>query len=216
MLDGLWRCLCPSIDAATLTATLQRPVIQPRRLPVIQRRNAATRAYSGLPDALEQRMSRPQAQPVSSEGTPIEKCYSPRWKPPTISSSKYAHDSHSSWVYRMWKRHRELPISFFDQHSAPYEALDGLRTETIVEGLRELILAESQYHGICNIVRYLVTRRNRKPDVFLYECLIKANIDLHHGSARVVANILEEMDSRGILPTPAIFHSVLDVSTRRA
>lgn len=215
VLDGLWRCLCPSIDAATLARTLQRPKAPSRRLAAIQCRNATTtRAQSTRSDESEPRLWRPQPQNVSAESAAAQALSGSRRPTSSTSSTGFAKDGHSQWVYRTWKKHRGLPVSFFDGQSSPYEALSKVSTAAIVEGLREMIMHERQYYGICNVVRYLVMHRDRKPDIFLYECLIKANADPSYGSAKVVANILEEMGSQGILPTPAIFHSVLDVSNK--
>ncbi|KAK9776652.1 hypothetical protein SCAR479_06697 [Seiridium cardinale] len=215
VLDDLWRCLCPSIDVATLHKTLQRPVISQHQPVAVQRRNTSTESHTPQTPETSQvqyrRIWRPQPQHDRTKGPFRDWKSGSRLGPTLISSSNDSQDDHARYIYRRWKRRPELPLSFFGGQGSPDEALDTVRTDVIVEGLRELTDLERQYHGICNAVRYLVTRRNRKPDVFLYECLIKANADPKHGSAKVVGNLLEEMESKGILPTRAIFHSILDV-----
>jgi hypothetical protein len=214
VLDGLWRCLCPSVDAATLHKTLRRPLLPSRQPVLAQKRTTSTETIAAPPPRNigqhSQPILTPQPEAERNRRASNERMVRSRWTP-LLHSSNAAEKDLARFIHRKWKRRPDLPKSFFSGQGSSEQELDGVRTEIIVEGLRELCDQERQYHGICKAVRYLVTRRNRKADVFLYECLIKANADPENGSAKVVGDLLDEMESTGVLPTPAIYHRVLEV-----
>lgn len=214
VIDGLWRCLCPSLDAAALHQTLRRPTIS-RRQPTAANtsRSASTAAIETQPQA--NAAIPPQEIQRSHHGRQSERHLARVWKdkskrapPHTATAAKLNHDR---YVYRKWKRHPTLPRSFFTGQGALDHELNNVGTDAIVEGLRELCESEGQYHGICNTVRYLVTKRNKKVDVFLYNCLIRANCDPKLGSAKAVGDMIEEMETTRVLPTAATYQSALEV-----
>ncbi|KAH8681321.1 hypothetical protein BX600DRAFT_18202 [Xylariales sp. PMI_506] len=198
VLDSLWRFLCPAIDTLTLSKALQAPVLPLRRRPSPNSRSQA-RCYGTLVGV--QRRDGGTGGKISQ----IKKVKS------TVGDRFGSDDSYARYIHRVWKRSPGLPLAIFDRQGSFDEALESIETDVLTESLRELVALEHQYHAICNIVRYLVTRRGRKPDVFLYECLIKANVDPKYGSAASVSNILKEMEAQRIIPTSAVYHGILDV-----
>ncbi|ORY65021.1 uncharacterized protein BCR38DRAFT_314822, partial [Pseudomassariella vexata] len=174
VIDGLWRCLCPSLDAITLSRALQKPTTplrRPRHLHLPCRRRYTTSA-------------------------------------PAMARSP----SFSQYMHRAWKRNRELPRTLFrGAHNFDDAMLDSIGTQTMLDTLRELQTLEQQYHSIAKIVHYLITKRREKPTAFLYECIIRANTDYKHGSAQIVADLLKEMETTGVLPTAGVYNAILDV-----
>lgn len=118
-----------------------------------------------------------------------------------------------AYIRRVSKRNRALPEILFLGETLDDHQLDKIESQTLLDTLRELLHVEGQYHKISRIVRFLVTRRQHKPDAFLYECLIGANIDPKHGSVQVVENLLREMDEMGIMPTATAYQAALEVSS---
>ncbi|CAJ2501843.1 Uu.00g046960.m01.CDS01 [Anthostomella pinea] len=90
--------------------------------------------------------------------------------------------------------------------------LDRIPTTTIYAALQELPQVEGTYHSIVKLVEYLVQERDQKPNVRLYECLIRANIDKNHGSAEVAGRLLQEMILYKIAATPQIYQALLEVT----
>ncbi|ETS83257.1 hypothetical protein PFICI_05133 [Pestalotiopsis fici W106-1] len=213
VIDGLWRCLCPSVDAAAFYQTLRRPAVSRRQPTAITSRSASTAAVETQPQ-LNATTTSPAIQwphhgrQAERHSARVWKHISKRAPPHTKTAAKV---SDKRYVHRKWKRHPTLPRSFFTDQGSSDEELHGASTDAIVEGLRELCESQGQYHGICNTVRYLVTNRNKKADVFLYNCLIQANCDPEFGSAEAVGDMLEEMESTRVLPTAATYQSVLEV-----
>lgn len=121
-----------------------------------------------------------------------------------------ADDAYDRYLQRL-SRKLQLPPSLFTSQSLCPAELQPVGTSVLLAALRELATLEGQYHSIATIVEYLVTTRGMKPDAFLYECLIKANIDPRHGSAQIVDLLLTEMENNGIVPTAAVYHGILDV-----
>jgi hypothetical protein len=198
--DGLWRCLCPSIDAAIFIRALRTPSAARRRFPdahPCQR----IRHYS--------LHVRPTAQPETSP--PGERHDKRRGGKFVHGSHEALEDDFSRYLFRFWKRHTWIPRSLFSRDRFYDESLEQVDTRVLIDSLRELIHLEGQYKTICHLVNYLVTRRSMKPNAFLYQCLIRANVDPGRGSAQVVANLLQEMESNGIACTSAVYHDVLDV-----
>jgi hypothetical protein len=201
VLDGLWRCLCPSVDSARLVKALQTPVFR-QRLPPIHRSIAKLHA--------------PHQQYVRTYGTLLRRrsgamTNETRYKKRVAENTDRVSQDRARYINRLWKRNPGLPLSLFGGQGSFDKALQSFDTRAIIDILREFVAIEGQYHAICKLVQYLVVNRQQKPDAFLYECLIKANVDPRYGSARVVANLLKEMESHGCLPTSAIYHGVLDV-----
>lgn len=196
--DGLWRCLCPSLDATTFSGMLRAPSIARRRpFAHVQPRRRLAAAHAQHHGTLNGPLSGPRREEKDSRRE-------------TQSSREFLDASYSRYIQRVWRRNAWIPPALL-RGQLSEDRLGKLEVNVLVEALRELMSLESQYHTICQVVRHLVTKRGRKPDAFLYQCLIRANVDPRHGSARVVADLLQEMRTRGVSPTNAVYHAVLDV-----
>lgn len=193
--------MCPAVDAAGFNRALQSPTI-PFGRPSLPRRTLRTSRHTQCERAHTWSASRTEERP--NKGT---RQYAPSNKDKTSSEATYAR-----YMYRVWKRNPSLPKTLFTTRGPTDKALNQASALVLAETLRELRGVEGQYHAIAKIVHHLVTEKHMKPDVFLYECLIRANVDPNLGSAQVVRLLLKEMEETRIIPTNGIYHAVLDVS----
>ncbi|KAK8042798.1 hypothetical protein PG994_013281 [Apiospora phragmitis] len=213
VMDGLWRCLCPSLDAKALSRALQQPVVLPSRTSTFLNRAhcapaapACTRSYSAV--------TPPIALKKASKYLQNENRVHPKPKELVRYPNKrrtQAQDAYERYFRRMAKRLPNIPPSLLTGNTPPESELDLIDTSTLLASLQELLRAQWQYHTVVAIIQHLVAKRGMKPDAFLYECLIKVNVDPKYGSAQIVENLLKEMESIGCLPTSAVYHGVLEV-----
>ncbi|KAI1881202.1 hypothetical protein JX265_000028 [Neoarthrinium moseri] len=211
--DGLWRCLCPSVDADALSRALRAPLASRNRPSAVHQARAVVKSPSLRARAYRAAVPRSYdlRGPLSSEELEgAEKEPHRRQRQRYASFKEYAEINYHRSLFRLWRRNSHLPLPMLRRGSLD-ESLDTVPTEKIVDTLREVTNLENQYHTICDMVHYLVTKRLMKPDVFLYTCLINANVDRRYGSASAVAKIFKEMESEGISPTSATFHVALNV-----
>lgn len=89
--------------------------------------------------------------------------------------------------------------------------LHKFRTQTIYESLRALQSLEDTYDSVVGIVEYLVKERGEQPNEFLYESLIRANVDPFRGSAEVARSLYKEMTNLGIQTSPRVYRALLEV-----
>ncbi|KAK8105360.1 hypothetical protein PG999_008719 [Apiospora kogelbergensis] len=210
-IDGLWRCLCPSVDAKALSIALRQPLDIPKGTLALYR---AHHAYTGPACARN----------YSTEKTPLSRRRPLQHQPRRHSKpsdddlvrAPNKRQTAAQWAYeryfmRMNKRLPNVPPSLLTGRPPSDADLQPIHTSTLLVALQELISAQWQYHTIVAIVEHLVTKRGIKPDAFLYECLIKVNVDPKYGSAQVVKTLLKEMETTGCLPTSAVYHGVLEV-----
>ncbi|KAK6827690.1 hypothetical protein PG987_011031 [Apiospora arundinis] len=211
-IDGLWRCLCPSVDAKALSRALQQPFVLPKRTPTFldlvphaYAGPACTRNYSTGESPLSRRrpyQHRPRRHPKPSDDDLV------RQPNKRQTAAQWAYER---YFMRMAQRLPDVPPSLLAGRPPSDTDLDLIDTSTLLVALQELLPAQWQYHTIVAIVEHLVAKRGMKPDAFLYECLIKVNVDPKYGSAQVVKTLLKEMETTGCLPTSAIYHGVLEV-----
>ncbi|KAK8052161.1 hypothetical protein PG993_003546 [Apiospora rasikravindrae] len=207
VIDGLWRCLCPSVDAQALSRALQQPLVPPRRTSTFLGHAhrtyagpAGTRNYSDVTPKKALKKASRHLQSITRVHPKSEGIV----RYPNRRRSQ-AQDAYERYFDRMAKRLPEIPPP------SPDSELDPIDTSTLLTSLQALLTAQWQYHTIVAIVQHLVGKRGMKPDAFLYECLIKVNVDPMYGSAQVVENLLKEMESTGCLANSAIYHGVLEV-----
>ncbi|KAJ8128783.1 hypothetical protein O1611_g4848 [Lasiodiplodia mahajangana] len=189
IVDGLWRCLCPSIDLASLS--------KPFNLWHVPRTRPATRR-------------------ILSKG-PQRQCRRQYGQDATRSSHNArehgeADKSRVAYLKRLANRNPWIPGAAFQDLDAFNIKLDKLSTRTIYAALKELQDAEDTYLPITRLVEYLVRERGERPNAALYESLIKANINTQYGSAKVAAQLLKEAQSHSIATTPEIYQALLEVT----
>ncbi|KAI8958473.1 hypothetical protein F5Y11DRAFT_336132 [Daldinia sp. FL1419] len=192
VLDGLWRCLCPSADIATLSKLL-RPRTCSRQQPIIS---------PGSNASISGRLGRRgyQRYAVAPRNNQPHDEYSP------------GEESRIEYLKRVAKRSPWVPGALFGDAETLATQLESIPTNTIYAAIKELTRAEDTYWSTVRLVEYLVRERKEKPNVVLYESLIRANIDKNHGSAEIAGRLLKEMERLGIPTTPQIYQALLEVT----
>ncbi|KAJ3561777.1 hypothetical protein NPX13_g8813 [Xylaria arbuscula] len=191
VLDGLWRCLCPSFDIASLSKPFSLHVPRPRSNTPFANRNPKSR-YS------QQQCRRQYAHATVLPTT-------------AARQSKGPEKSRRDYLIRLAKRSPWTPRAIFEGLDSFSAKLDNIPTPTIYAVLKELEDAEDTYYAITRFVEYLIKERGEKPNAALYESLIKANVNKQHGSAKVAGQLLKEVQSHNIPTTPEMYHALLKV-----
>lgn len=200
VIDGLWRCLCPSADVAVISKTFNLariPTTNPRPL----------RNIGGIrpgPKNQCQKTFHTISKRQHNDDTP--------------RSSKHEHDS--SWnenpeyfhyLRRALARNPWISRRFFGAPEELPDHLPNIDTKNIYDALSVLQNLEGTYDRIIMTVEHLVKERGEQPNERLYECLIKANVDPDRGSAESARSLAREMVEMGIQTSPRIYHALLEV-----
>ncbi|XXG94503.1 hypothetical protein Hte_000760 [Hypoxylon texense] len=192
VIDGLWRCLCPSVDIASLFR-LTRPSYSPR-----------------------QRLNPPFVHNPRTHGRQQRREY--RRVATTTSADQIRPDrdeverARIGYLKRLAKRSPWIPGALFEGIDSFATKLDRIPTKTIYAALKELPRAQGTYHSVVKLVEYIVKERKERPNAILYESLIKANVDKNYGSAEVASQLLKEIEKAGIPVTPQIYQALLEVT----
>ncbi|KAI0599992.1 hypothetical protein F4775DRAFT_547544 [Biscogniauxia sp. FL1348] len=192
VVDGLWRCLCPSVDVSWLSMPFSLSSLT-RQRPVIPHSVATS-----TPQGQYRRKYRLVATDVGmSHGRNYHEMYE---------------KSRIDYLRRLAKRSPWIPSALFEGVDSFSTKLERIPTSTIYAALQELQGVEETYFSIVKLVEYLVKERAQRPNAALYECLIRANVDKKYGSAEVAGQLLKEMESLGIPMTPQVYQAVLEVT----
>jgi hypothetical protein len=182
-IDGLWRCLCPSIDNLVASGTLRR--LRPLR-------NASVRPQVRTTKTLR---SQSRVQHLHT---------APRHQKIPIES-----DHHEA--PRIHSRYYDTTIrTTYNDPEPEYERLNRIPLPSLHDDLRQLATEPNKYHKITELVEYLVTFRE-KPCLLHYDALIRANADPYYGSAEVVGRLLRETKELGVGADSALYHGALQV-----
>jgi len=181
-IDGLWRCLCPSIDAIAVSqlslpvrGASVRPCLRTTQLVVSQpSRSCVSRSvHSKIEIKLEERNN---ATKTTIDNITPSRTPSANLKP-----------------------------------SSPYGSLDEVPITELHDTLRNIGTKNGAYKSIADLVEYIITSRGEKPSLLLYDALVRANADASHGSAKAIATLLQEVKDEKIVPDSNLYHSALQV-----
>ncbi|KAI0141125.1 hypothetical protein F4776DRAFT_550017 [Hypoxylon sp. NC0597] len=192
VIDGLWRCLCPSVDITTLSKLIG-PARNPRQRPI------PSPIYN---TQVTCRQSWREFRRV------VSRSYDDRRR----EEHDLVEESRIQYLKRIAKRSPWIPGALLGGVNAFTYKLEKIPTKTIYAALKELSRAEGSYLSIVSLVEYLVKERKEVPNTLLYESLIRANVDKNHGSAQVVSHLLDEMERLRIPTTPQIYQAILEVT----
>ncbi|KAE9363568.1 hypothetical protein N431DRAFT_550372 [Stipitochalara longipes BDJ] len=181
-IDGLWRCLCPAIDAIAPAQYVPSRAI-PRKVPALSKTSFLPRTR---PFHSSTRTQWGWASTASLTASDKEKF---RAIPPR---------KEESYDYRAPRG--RLPAKS-----------DHLEVPVLHEKLRSLSMEQESYHKITELVEYLIRDRGEKPALIHYDALIRANSDAEFGSAQVVRDLLDEMKEDEIVADSGLYHGVLRV-----
>lgn len=185
-IDGLWRCLCPSIDVIGSSLRLR---LAPTRTHVLGQTPKPAPFHTSTKRCYE------NYKPVAKEN--LELRPNPRYE-----------------QRRPGARANERLPRRYQREAAPYKSLselDALSLPEIHDKLRVLVTQSNSYHSICDLVTYLIVSRGEKPALHHYDALIRANSDAEHGSALVVRDLLRETDELQIRRDSRFYHGMLQV-----
>jgi hypothetical protein len=189
--DGLWRCLCPSIDSIVLS-------YNSRTLPTIRPRWHSLQSKS--PASL-----RPRTRPFHSTS---------RGQFKTSDEIGNLRLESASSIPRSGSRKPTLGYFRPSNGGPPATSSankDDIPSPQLHDRLRQMVTEEGRYHDIVELVEYLVTTRGEKPSLLHYDALIRANSDAAYGSVEVVRGLLQEMKESRILGDAGLYHGVLQV-----
>lgn len=201
-IDGLWRCLCPTINTLASAQAVPSRVI-PQKAPVRR---------TGIKQCLRSRTR------SFHSSTRSRKQWGKGW---ASNSGHTADPEDKSHTIPPFRKYDWIPIrKQFSNHEPPSSRRDdsdnlpGLEdtpTEHLHDRLRQMRTEEGAYHRTAELVEYLITVRGEKPALIHYDSLIRANSDAENGSADVVRDLLVEMKHEGIGPDSGLYHGVLQV-----
>lgn len=194
--DGLWRCLCPSIDIVSLSKPFNLwHIPRARPAPALAHRSALSRS----PQQQCQRQCRRQ----HGQAAPLPDH--------TARLHRASGGTRVAYLRRLSKRNPWIPGTVFHGLDSFSAKLDSIPTRTLYAALNELQGADKTYIPLTRLVEYLVKERGERPNATLYESLIRANVDKHYGSAKAAAQLLKEAQSHNIPTTLEMCQSLLDV-----
>lgn len=205
-IDGLWRCLCPSIDTIALSNLHSLSFI----------RNTAIRSQGG-----SERLSQPWTRRAfhTSHAARVEI----RREMVDYRTLKYKRQRFESGIRSLEKqREKDQEQKEPDRLVLKYNELgfpgaeynkefDALSTSELHDRLRQMASEEGRYHDVADLVEYLLRQRGEKPALYHYDALIRANADAEYGSAEIVRGLLNEMKEFGIGADAGLYHGVLQV-----
>ncbi|TVY40050.1 putative pentatricopeptide repeat-containing protein, mitochondrial [Lachnellula occidentalis] len=239
-IDGLWRCLCPSIDAisASCYATSTLPATKPSiRLATGSKRLIRRNFHTSI--RLRQRSpedAAPNAKQGFGDGKPFFTVES-RWEipirppqeslpdDPALSEAIDAAKANRITNVGAEKSHQTprnvnagLPLPSpinFAETSGPVRKVDAgvykSSTRDIYDRLRRVRTQQGAFKDILYLVHLLITEKEEKLSLFHYDSLIRANADAEHGSVDAVKLLLQEMKEEGIGGDSGLYHAVLEV-----
>ncbi|GAB1318922.1 hypothetical protein MFIFM68171_09132 [Madurella fahalii] len=191
MVDVLWRCLNPSIDAKSLAKAIKSPFPLARRVRTSRHPDLcrsrhgdqirALHAAGSLLEAVAQ-----QSSADAAKQQPVDPSSKPQSGPTPNTISE-----------------------LLESDAAPLSTLRRFTTPVLYETLRALRNHHGQGSKIRQLVEYLVAERGEQPNVFLYEALVTANWDTATGSAGELADVMKEMQTAGLKPSTGFYHSAL-------
>ncbi|ROT40738.1 hypothetical protein SODALDRAFT_307137 [Sodiomyces alkalinus F11] len=193
VLDGLWRCLCPSIDPAVASRLLRSPA------PLLPRRVHAT----------------PRRAPVSRFGSRTRPCHvQQRQYSFTATATSPAPAPRRNSRANDDKGRNANPARTLAETPSPKEldknVLRSASTEQITEALQVLRNRPDGFLVTAALVKHLVQERGELPNPRMYECLIASARDTK-GSADMLAQLLAEMKTLKFPTGSRLCHEALQV-----
>lgn len=204
VVDGLWRCLCPSIDIASL--------FKPIDLWQVPRARPASLLASGN---TRSKYLQKQCRRQYSQATALPEHRAGAGAGFGVGLDQGIDKSRVEYLKRLAKRSPWVPGAVLHESSPLSTKLDHVPTRDIYAALKELQITEDAYFPITRLVEYLMKERGERPNAALYESLIRANIDKQYGSAKVAAQLLREVQSHNIPTTLELYQALLEVRSLR-
>lgn len=214
IIDGLWRCLCPSYSPASLNRA---------GLALTSRKRASK------PDTVFASASSQRCCYSSSSSNPAETGADRQIRSKKNHDDKHAEPSSSS-------RHQPVIASHDPNNEDAQENantaqknkkknikrpprkplgvpkdLERRTTENLETMLQDLMAKSPSILSATQILRTLIRDRHVRPDLRHYRALILANTDADRGSPEIVRRLLSEMEENRIPTDSGTLHAALQV-----
>lgn len=191
--DGLWRCLCPSIDANVAARLLSSPALPRASLATSHRKRSIT--------APRQLAVRTQCRRHATAATSVLRS---EGRLGTSTSDVEPQDD----ANRAESQHNGP--SSFDTGPNPNEQLRSAPLPAVYDALQLLRGQPKSFDKVATIITHLVRDRDVELSPILYEHLVVAMADVQ-GSAAMLGQLFAEMRQLQLNPTTAICHAALAV-----
>lgn len=194
VLDGLWYCLCPSLNLVTSS----RPGI------------SLIKGKRGLPSpALPPRRCYTGGEPAGDN----EQRSAPRKTPNTDPATEQQDVSRTIAEKQPHKRYARQGTGVARPPKTPpaLKKLSGLPTVNLEAKLQELSAKVPKIKTTMRILRILVKDRHVRPGVRHYRALVLANTDAERGSPETLRGLLSEMERNGVPADSGTLHAALQV-----
>ena len=237
-IDGLWRCLCPSIDAI-INSYARYPALSPTSLARCRAGSKnptriRTRAFhcstqvdwgGGFRESIRSFLSPPPKTPPQKSNPhnqEVPPASSERAAPAADAPSNISTSPSPSTVADHASKNSMPKLSGPSILKPPEEpltiaktlcrhGLDGVSETDLHDRLRQLRARQGAYKEIAETVDYLIFTRAEKPALIHYDALIRANSDAENGTVEAVRILLNEMKDEGIGADSGLYHGVLQV-----
>jgi hypothetical protein len=231
-IDGLWRCLCPSLDTIHVSQ-LSRCASSTRRLSSTRKAQNTNTVPNFLTSTAGQlnnyRALHSDTVDTPSATTGISNKSHLLHQDLTATSQIQNHKSPSSGTLRSHSNSRTPADQFNDPkhtselhnklriqpihkpHAYSFGNFDDFTIPELHDKLRALPSSRGAYQEIAALVHYLITVRGQDPALIHYDSLVRANADAEHGSVDIVKGLLHEMEDLGIRGDAGFYHAVLGV-----
>ncbi|OHE91659.1 pentatricopeptide repeat domain-containing protein [Colletotrichum orchidophilum] len=187
--DGLWRCLCPSVDTQAAARLLNSQIVPGKSLATRQRRHLVPFARHPAVRTQCRRHTTAAPSAVRAEG------------------NLKLHDSDEP-VQASAAQQTSDPEPVDDNLPDPNEQLRAAPLPAILDALQVLRGQPRSFKKVATIITYLVRARGIEMSPNLYEDLIVAAADVQ-GSAAFLAQLFAEMKRLQFTTTPSISHAAL-------
>lgn len=192
VLDGLWYCLCPSLN-----------LLAPNRFGI-----PLTKGKRGLPSpALPPRRCYGSGEPAGDN----ERRSAPRKTPNTDPATEQQDVSHTEKGPHKRHARKETGVARPPKTPPALKKLSGLPTVNLEAKLQELSAKVPKIKTTMRILRILVKDRHVRPGVRHYRALILANTDAERGSPETLRGLLSEMERNGVPADSGTLHAALQV-----
>jgi hypothetical protein len=181
LFDGLWQCLCPSLDSIAFARAIESSSLT----------SSSRRSYRLYSRAGPRIRFNEKRQYTTAHGND-------RHRPE--NSGRYGRDRPIN--------EDKTSIQKLVDCRRPYRELDDASIPLIYDALRQLRNRPNALEKVAEFVTYLLVNRGQPPSPFLYETLVQASVDTQ-ASAGSLNKLLREMEKLEIHRSSALYHGAL-------
>ena len=217
-IDGLWRCLCPSIEYFSINLIRKNPRCSQRAFKPWLDKQSGRVQHQSINKRLNSTNSVRYTSPTEGrqEDTRKEQNIEPKKDVLIFVKAKQTRTSTPPPAdppvrppfnpSKVPDSPTELALEEKFLHNVP---LDHLKA-------RALAAANiGNYKHVCAIINYLLTIRGEEPTLWHYNIMVLANTSPQNGSAEHLVALVQEMEEKGMLPDIYFIENALTVGVER-